>query len=161
MNFPRFRFAAALLPALLAGPAAALPNDARMPGGIAVIPLPEYLPDPVTIRFNGMQTPVLTRPGGEPLLLAAEKRNYQVRGMPMTEAGIDPGLTRDIYISLGEPLDKQAWSVRLSVKPFVRWLWLGEIFMAAGGVIAMCDGRFRRVAARQVAGGTHTEAARS
>ena len=113
-------------------------------------------------NYNGTEARFeVTRPGGAPLLLAAEKRNYQVRGMPMTEAGIDPGLTRDIYISLGEPLDKQAWSVRLSVKPFVRWLWLGAIFMAAGGVIAMCDGRFRRVAARQVVRGNPTEAASS
>jgi len=93
----------------------------------------------------------VARPGAAPIRLSAEKRNYHVRGMPMTEAGIDPGLTRDIYISLGEPLDKQAWSVRLSVKPFVRWLWLGAILMAAGGIIAMCDGRFRRVVARRVA----------
>lgn len=77
MNFPRFRFAAALLPAMLAGPAAALPNDARIPGGIAVIPLPEYLPNPVTVRFNGMQTPVLTRPGGERVAIA---------GIPLSQA---------------------------------------------------------------------------
>ena len=91
----------------------------------------------------------MTRADGTAIRLSAEKRNYHVRGMPMTEAGIDPGLTRDIYISLGEPLDKQAWSVRLSVKPFVRWLWLGALLMAAGGVTAMCDGRFRRVATRR------------
>jgi len=75
----------------------------------------------------------------------------------MTEAGIDPGLTRDIYISLGEPLDKQAWSVRLSVKPFVRWLWLGAILMAAGGVTAMFDGRFRRVATQRATPSTGRE----
>ena len=99
----------------------------------------------------------VTRKGGTPLRLSAEKRNYHVRGMPMTEAGIDPGLTRDIYISLGEPLDNQAWSVRLSVKPFVRWLWLGALLMAAGGITAMLDGRFRRVATRKVAGSEQAE----
>ncbi len=93
----------------------------------------------------------ITRPGQPSLRLSAEKRNYRVRAMPMTEAGIDAGLTRDLYISLGEPLDGSAWSVRLSVKPFVRWLWLGAILMAAGGVTALFDPRFRRVSARRAA----------
>ena len=53
-----------------------------------------------------------------------------VRNMPMTEAGIDPGFTRDIYMALGEPLDNESWSVRLYHKPFVRWIWLGAILLA-------------------------------
>ncbi|MGE0483621.1 MAG: heme lyase CcmF/NrfE family subunit [Gammaproteobacteria bacterium] len=77
-------------------------------------------------------------------VLTAEKRVYRVRGMPMTEAGIVPGLTRDLYVALGESLDGGAWSVRLSVKPFVRWLWLGALLMAAGGLLATRDARFRR-----------------
>ena len=90
---------------------------------------------------------------GKPLAtVSAEKRNYRVRGMAMTEAGIAPGLARDLYVSLGEPLDGGAWSVRLSVKPFVRWLWLGALVMAAGGVIALSDRRFRRLAGRRQRG---------
>ena len=81
--------------------------------------------------------------------LTAQKRQYPVRGTAMTEAGIVAGLSRDLYVSLGEPLDGAAWSVRLSVKPFVRWLWLGAVLMAAGGVTAMFDPRFRRVARRR------------
>ena len=82
---------------------------------VAALPLkgPNY--DGTEAQFE------ITGPGQTPLRLSAEKRNYRVRAMPMTEAGIDAGLTRDLYISLGEPLDGAAWSVRLSVKPFVRW----------------------------------------
>ena len=61
----------------------------------------------------------------------------------MTEAGIDAGFTRDIYISLGEPLDDGAWSIRLYHKPFVRWIWLGAILMAIGGLLAIIDRRYR------------------
>ena len=75
--------------------------------------------------------------------LKPEKRLYHVRNMPMTEAGISPGFTRDLYVSLGEPLDGGAWSVRMHFKPFVRWIWLGAILMALGGFIAMFDPRLR------------------
>ncbi len=63
--------------------------------------------------------------------------------MPMTEAAIDPGLTRDLYVSLGDPLDDGGWTVRLYHKPFVRWIWLGAIFMALGGLLAATDPRYR------------------
>ena len=61
----------------------------------------------------------------------------------MTEAGIDAGFTRDIYMALGEPLDDDSWSIRLYHKPFVRWIWLGAILMALGGVLAITDRRYR------------------
>ena len=83
--------------------------------------------------------------------LQAEKRIYTVRGMPMTEAGIAPGLTRDLYVALGESLEDGSWSVRLSAKPFVRWLWLGALLMAAGALLASRDPRFRRARARRPA----------
>jgi cytochrome c-type biogenesis protein CcmF len=75
--------------------------------------------------------------------LHSQKRNYNAGGMPMTEAGIDAGLFRDLYVSLGEPLDQSAWSVRLYYKPFIRWIWLGALFMAAGGLLAATDRRYR------------------
>lgn len=84
--------------------------------------------------------------------LTPQKRLYRVRGMPMTEAGIDPGIARDLYVALGEPLEGEAWSVRLSVKPFVRCLWLGALMMAAGGILATRNPHFRRAAARRAAG---------
>ncbi len=62
----------------------------------------------------------------------------------MTEAGIDAGLTRDLFVALGEPLGNDgAWSVRLYYKPFLRWIWLGALFMAAGGILAATDRRYR------------------
>ena len=78
--------------------------------------------------------------------LMPEKRNYWVARNVMTEAAIDPGLNRDIYVAMGEPLDEgaQAWAVRLYVKPFVRWVWLGAIFMAVGGVLAMSGSKKTR-----------------
>ncbi|MGI9228400.1 MAG: heme lyase CcmF/NrfE family subunit, partial [Gammaproteobacteria bacterium] len=75
--------------------------------------------------------------------LRSQKRLYTVREMPMTEAGIDSGLLRDLYVSLGEPLDSGDWSVRLYHKPLVRFIWLGAIFMALGGLLAAGDRRYR------------------
>jgi cytochrome c-type biogenesis protein CcmF len=77
-----------------------------------------------------------------------EKRRYLSSSMPMTEAAIDAGLTRDVYVSLGEPLDKPgentgAWSVRVYFKPFVDWIWGGCILMGLGGILAMLDRRYR------------------
>jgi cytochrome c-type biogenesis protein CcmF len=79
-------------------------------------------------------------------VLNPEKRTYAVQRMPMTEAGIDAGLFRDLFVALGEPLGKDgAWSLRLQFKPFVRWLWLGAIFMGIGGLMASFDKRYRRL----------------
>ena len=80
--------------------------------------------------------------------LHTQKRIYNASDMPMTEAGISPGLTRDLYVSLGEPLEGGAWSVRLYHKPFVRWLWLGALLMALGGVLAVADRRYRQARSR-------------
>jgi cytochrome c-type biogenesis protein CcmF len=77
-------------------------------------------------------------------IMHPEKRQYFSSQMPMTEAAIDAGLTRDVYVSLGEPLDnKGAWSVRVYYKPFVDWIWGGCLLMGLGGVIAMLDRRYR------------------
>jgi cytochrome c-type biogenesis protein CcmF len=73
----------------------------------------------------------------------SQKRFYPVVGTSMTEAGIDGNLFRDLYISLGEPLEGEDWSVRFYHRPFVRWIWLGAVFMALGGVIAASDRRYR------------------
>ena len=63
--------------------------------------------------------------------------------MPMTEAAIDAGLLRDVYVSLGEPIDERAWSVRVYYKPFVDWIWGGCLLMALGGLLALSDRRYR------------------
>ncbi len=75
--------------------------------------------------------------------LYPEKRSYFSSQMPMTEAAIDSGFTRDVYVSLGEPLDGRAWAVRVYYKPFVDWIWGGCLLMALGGVLAASDRRYR------------------
>src|SRR6185369_11862732 len=81
--------------------------------------------------------------GGAVRSLFPEKRNYVSSSMPMTEAAIDAGFTRDVYVSLGEPLEGQAWAVRVYYKPFVDWIWGGCLLMALGGVCAVSDRRYR------------------
>jgi cytochrome c-type biogenesis protein CcmF len=76
-----------------------------------------------------------------------EKRFYVASSMPMTEAAIDTGLLRDVYVSLGEPIDKArpdaAWAVRVYHKPFVDWIWGGCVLMGFGGLLALSDRRYR------------------
>ncbi|MET1255347.1 heme lyase CcmF/NrfE family subunit [Aliikangiella maris] len=86
-------------------------------------------------------------------ILAPEKRFYLAGKQVMTEASIDAGIFRDIYISLGEPLDssESVWGVRIYVKPFIRWIWMGAVFMALGGVIAALDRRFAKHKAKMAA----------
>ncbi len=97
----------------------------------------------------------VTRNGRPETTLESEKRIYRVQTMPMTEAGIDAGVTRDLYVALGEPLPGGAWAVRLYYKPFVRWIWFGALLMALGGVLAASDRRYRL--ARRAQSGTGQE----
>jgi cytochrome c-type biogenesis protein CcmF len=88
--------------------------------------------------------------GGKPVkTMFPEKRIYTVQQMPMTEAAIDYGLTRDLYVALGEAIDESTWIVRVHHKPFVNWIWLGCLMMALGGALAASDRRYR-VGARRV-----------
>jgi cytochrome c-type biogenesis protein CcmF len=88
----------------------------------------------VTVSYNGEQVAQLN----------PQKRVYKVQTMPMTEAGIDAGLTRDLFVAIGEPLGNDgAWSLRVYYKAFIRWIWLGGVFMAVGGLFAACDKRYR------------------
>ena len=75
--------------------------------------------------------------------LTPEKRVYPAAGMPTTEAGIDYGLFRDVYLALGDPQDGGGWALRTYIKPFANWLWAGCILMALGGLISLSDRRFR------------------
>jgi cytochrome c-type biogenesis protein CcmF len=90
-------------------------------------------------------------------LLEPEKRTYFVQTRPMTEAAIDWGLRRDLYVSLGEPLGGGDWSLRLYYKPYVRWIWLGGVLMALGGALAISDRRYRTARRRQTADAAKTE----
>lgn len=81
--------------------------------------------------------------GKEIAILNPEKRFYPVQRSVMTEADIEPGVIKDLYVSLGEPLENGAWSVRIYIKPFVQWIWAGAIIMALGGFLALSDKRYR------------------
>ena len=83
--------------------------------------------------------------------LYPEKRIYNIQQMPMTEAAIDSGPLGDLYVSLGEPVARGAWSVRVYHKPFVTWIWGGCVLMALGGLLALSDRRYRLAARRSEA----------
>ena len=91
-------------------------------------------------------TVIVTRDGKPVATMHPQKRTY-TREQVQTESAIDPGITRDLYVALGEPMDKQhidgAWALRLYSKPFIRWLWAGGLLMMLGGFIAASDRRFR------------------
>ncbi len=85
--------------------------------------------------------------------LRPQKRRYLTQGSVMTEAAIDGGLFRDLYVAMGDPVgDEGAWAMRLHYKPLVRWIWLGAIFMAFGGFVTVADKRYRRQSVRETAG---------
>jgi cytochrome c-type biogenesis protein CcmF len=113
--------------------------------GIQRLTGPNYLAHRGEVAVSNNQRPVAR--------LFPEKRNYNSGGQVMTEAAIDPSLGRDIYVSLGEPLEGNAWAVSLQVKPFVRCIWLGGLMIALGGLIAGLDRRYRRTRPRTVADG--------
>ncbi len=81
--------------------------------------------------------------GIEITTLRPEKRLYNASGQVMTEAAMDDGFLRDLYVALGEPVDTNAWAVRVHYKPFVRWIWFGGMFIALGGLVTVFDRRYR------------------
>ena len=97
---------------------------------------PNYVADTGSVQVSRNGTPVG--------VMHPEKRNYASGGQVMTEAAIAPGITRDLYVALGEPLGGGSWAVRVHVKPFVRWIWMGAVLMALGGFVTATDRRFRR-----------------
>jgi cytochrome c-type biogenesis protein CcmF len=78
--------------------------------------------------------------------LRPQKRTYLVQQSPMTEAGIDAGWNRDLFVALGDPLGNNAWSIRMQYKPLIRLIWLGAFVMALGGIVAASDRRYRLTA---------------
>lgn len=107
--------------------------------GVNTVPGPNYLAQKGHLTVSKDNQLIAT--------MYPEKRVYRVQRMPMTEAAIDAGITRDLFIALGEPRGADgAWSLRLYVKPFIRWIWLGTIIMALGGLLAASDRRYRMLA---------------
>jgi cytochrome c-type biogenesis protein CcmF len=103
--------------------------------GVTKVPGPNYTADRGEFEIS--------KGGAVSRMLYPEKRAYFSSTMPMTEAGIDANFVRDVYVSLGEPLEGKAWAVRVYYKPFVDWIWGGCVLMALGGVLALSDRRYR------------------
>jgi cytochrome c-type biogenesis protein CcmF len=80
--------------------------------------------------------------------LLPQRRIYIATGTPSTEMAIDAGFLRDLFVTLGEQKESGAWSMTIYVKPFIRWIWLGAIFMAFGGSLAAADKRYRKLQKR-------------
>jgi cytochrome c-type biogenesis protein CcmF len=96
---------------------------------------PNYSAERATLRVFRGEKQVAT--------LFPEKRLYPIQSQPMTEAAVDAGFTRDLYVALGEHLGDGSWALRLYYKPLIRWIWLGPMFMALGGLLAASDRRYR------------------
>jgi cytochrome c-type biogenesis protein CcmF len=91
----------------------------------------------------------ISRDGKRVAVLHPQKRTYRVQQSPMTEAGIEVDWNRDLFVAMGEDLGDGAWSMRLQYKPLVRFIWLGALVMALGGLIAITDRRYRTVRAAE------------
>jgi len=109
--------------------------------GVNREPGPNYAADVGTIEVQKKNSTYMT--------LYPEKRTYFATGTVQTEADIDVGFTRDLFAALGDPRGNGAWVVRLHVKPFVFWIWMGAFLMAAGGITAILDRRYRVREVRQ------------
>ena len=121
--------------------------------GVSETPGPNYIASQGRVSVSKNGKPVTE--------LFPEKRVYNASGMPMTEAAIQTGVLRDLYVSLGEPIPdgSGAWAVRVYIKPFVDWIWAGCLFMSLGGILAISDRRYRihaRKSKPAVAGGAQT-----
>jgi cytochrome c-type biogenesis protein CcmF len=111
-------------------------------------------------NWQGDQGTVTVLDGGRTVAVMHPQKRTYVRGQVQTESAIDPGVTRDLYVALGEPMDKASpegpWALRLYQKPFIRWIWFGGLMMMLGGFVAAGDRRFRSkraAATAAVAGG--------
>lgn len=109
--------------------------------GSKKVPGPNYMSDMGNID--------VLRNGEKVRTMEPEKRVYAASGMAMTEAAIDTGILRDLYVALGEPLENGAWVVRVYHKPFVDWIWFGCLLMAFGGALAVTDRRYRLAVRKQ------------
>ena len=96
---------------------------------------PNYISTMAEIRMD--------RDGRTVATLFPEKRFYPVAQMPTTEAAIDNGVFRDLYVVIGDAQDGGGWAVRTYIEPFANWIWAGCIFMALGGVLSLTDRRYR------------------
>ena len=119
----------------------------------------ETVPGPNYTAFRGSL--VATQNGEFVANLYPEKRTYLVQKMPMTEAAIDEGLFRDLFVALGEDLGNGAWSLRVYHKPYIAWLWIGAVLMSFGALVSATDRRYRVLAKRSASNAADTAKARA
>ena len=132
--------------------AAAVPGDRREVGGYEFIfrgtrdvqgPNYQAVEGEFEVRRDGRLVTVL----------APQKRIYRVQQSPMTETAIDAGWRRDLLVALGDPLGEGAWSLRVQYRPLIRFIWLGALIMAVGGLVALSDPRYREERVRRAVPG--------
>ena len=124
------------------GESAALAGYAFRLDGVTNVKGPNYV---------AAQAKVTVSRDGKPVtVMYPERRVYSVQEQVMTEAAIDPGPTRDLYVSLGDPLAGGAWLLKIQHKPFIDWIWGGCLIMALGGLLAASDRRYRFAVARRI-----------
>ena len=138
---------------MLVGDTATLAPYSYQLTAIDTVPGPNYQSTRATVNIYSQRDAEQTA-GKLIAVLQPEKRFYYAARNVMTEAAIDPGLSRDLYIALGEDLGDGAWAVRMHIKPFVRCIWLGCLMMAFGGILAVFDKRYRKIAVQSAANKT-------
>jgi cytochrome c-type biogenesis protein CcmF len=108
-------------------------------------------------NYSAVEAHIAVSRDGQPVTqLRSQKRTYRVQTSPMTEAGIEVGWTRDLFVALGDDLGDGAWSMHVRYKPMIRYIWLGAFLMALGGLLAASDRRYRRERATEPATGAIT-----
>jgi cytochrome c-type biogenesis protein CcmF len=101
-------------------------------------------------NYDAQRAQFSVRHGDQEWLMYPEKRLYRAQTMGLSQAAIDSGWTRDVFVALGDPLDEKGltWTVRLQIKPFMDWIWLGTLMMALGAGLSLLDRRFRLASQR-------------
>ncbi|MFT7558614.1 MAG: cytochrome c-type biogenesis protein CcmF [Flavobacteriales bacterium] len=135
-------------------------RELKMSSGsvLEIAPYSYELLDVVRVRKVNYEARVaeirLSRNGKEVAILTPEKRHYFSGGKPMTESDQDSNFWRDIYVSLGEPINQSEWAIQIYFKPFMAWIWIGALLMGLGGIIAVMDKRYKvaRIRDEQLAG---------
>jgi cytochrome c-type biogenesis protein CcmF len=112
--------------------------------GTQIVQGPNYQAQEASIAVFGCSDPDQDSDCPPIAQLAPQKRVYLVQQNPMTEAAIDAGFTRDLFVAMGEPVGQGRWSFRIQVKPLIRFIWGGALLMALGGLLAASDRRYRR-----------------
>jgi cytochrome c-type biogenesis protein CcmF len=95
-------------------------------------------------NYDAVEALMVVTRGGKPVaILKPQKRHFRVQQTDNSQAAISVNWARDLFVAMGNPLGEDAWSMRIQYKPLVRYIWLGALVMAIGGLIAATDRRYR------------------